>query len=111
MSDVIIKATKKYLIVAVTIFAPTSIVSAQSISPPNCPPGYRCVPDNSRNGLFGDDRQTFQDEQAERSRIQCENNTRLNEELAVGQAAQADPGNPYAVSSALSMSRLSNSCR
>lgn len=109
MSDVI-KAMRKFLIVTVAIFAAPSIVSAQSISPPNCPPGYRCVPDDSRNGLFRDDRQTFEDEQAEQSRIQCENNKRLNEELAVGQAAQAYPGNPYAVSSALAMSRL-NSCR
>jgi hypothetical protein len=102
---------RKFLLIAITMVATSTMGRAQEIAPLNCPPGYRCVPEDSPYASVERDRARREHELAEQRRTQCKNNAHLNDELAVGEAAQASPGNPFAVSSALATSRLYNPCQ
>ena len=83
-----------------------SIEPLKAQAAPNCPPGYRCEPIDP----FASRSIDLWDRAAEARKRACEESRAASEELAVGDAARARPGDPGAVSEALNRARLGD-CR
>jgi len=102
---------RRMVAVSVTLLCMGGMTWAQGISAVDCPPGFRCVPDTSPASDLAREYAAREQELAAQRRASCQMNAQLNEDLAVGSAAIADPGNAWAAESALDAARLSGSCR
>jgi hypothetical protein len=102
---------RRMVVVSVALLGMSGATWAQGVSPVDCPPGFRCLPDNSPAGDLARQNAAREQELAEQRRALCQMNARLNEDIAVGSAAIADPGNAWAARSALDDARLNSACR
>jgi len=102
---------RRMVAVSVALLGMSGATWAQGVSPVDCPPGFRCVPDSSPAGGLAREYAAREQELAEQRRALCQMNARLNEDIAVGGAAIADPGNAWAAQSALDGARLSSACQ
>jgi hypothetical protein len=84
---------KLILVFVVGLQAPVAL--GQSIDPPDCPIGYHCIPNDPQAV------DPLSEYRRQQERSQCIERKQAEEQLLAGQAAMADPGNPYAVDRAI----------
>ena len=83
-----------------------SIALAFDLGPPDCPRGYTCTANDPLLNSLAQDRS----EEKRMERERCEASSKEDEDMAVGEAAASDPGNPEAATTALQISRMYHHC-